>query len=241
MNNISEFSANDPCIGLTVRSTRIGPEIELVNEFLGQFKESASKLKRKYALFYEPLLPTGFPDIVVVAYNPRSYEKWNEKRSNINILDLKVLHHLYFSNGSNGDKIKNQLGINGNDLIGVLERLLDAKMIRRTKNSWIPISLKKNYAVSNIQAIEAKISDWKNVIKQAAMNHWFASESSILTPVKSPSKKIIEKIKKQGIGLISLPIGHQATILQEPLRSSLPTSYASWMLNEWIGRRLYAQ
>lgn len=239
MTNVLEFSMNDPSIGLIVRSTRNGPELELTNMFLAQYKGRLSTLKRHYALFYEPLLPTGFPDIIVVSYNPKNFKSWNSERSNLTILDLKVLHHLYFVQGSSSENIENQLGIDSTTLFRVLERLLDSAMIRRTKKRWIPRSLRSRYAATNIQAIEAKVSDWQGVFRQASMNRWFASESCVLSPVQSPSSKVMNRAIKLGVGIYSLTTGSPVKTVQKPVRGCLPSSYASWMLNEWIGRRLF--
>lgn len=239
MTNVLEFSMNDPSIGLIVRSTRNGPELELTNMFLSQYKERLSTLKRHYALFCEPLLPTGYPDVIVVSYNPKYFESWNYERSNLTIIDLKVLHHLYFVQGSSSDDIENYLGIDSTTLFRVLERLLDSSMIRRTKKRWIPRSLKSGYGVTNIQAIEAKVSDWHGAFQQASINRWFASESCVLSPVQSPSSKVMNKAKKIGVGIYSLSTGTPVRTVQKPIRGCLPSSYASWMLNEWIGRRLF--
>ena len=102
-----------------------------------------------------------------------------------------------------------------------------------------PSSIKKVYGIRKIKAIEAKISDWNNVFQQALMNRLFASESYVLTPVSKPSTPIFEHAKQNGIGIFSLPQGEKFKTKWKPkLTSGLPVSYASWLFNEWIGRRL---
>ena len=241
MAQILEFKQTDRHIGLSVRTPIKGPESLLVNNFAEQYIDKLQKQKRHYALFYEPLLPTGYPDLVVVAYNPHKYESWNEQREKLTVLDFKVLHHLYFVKGSTSVNLEKQLGMDSKLLLRSLERLMDASMIKRTKQRWVPYRLSNNYGISSIKTIEAKISDWSSVFNQATMNLWFSSESSILSPVTKPSNKVVSKAASKGIGIYSMPLRVNSTIssIQKPRTTGgLPISYASWLLNEWIGRKL---
>jgi len=239
MARVLEFKKNDAEMGISVRTQIEGPESALMNEFIEQYKDQLSSLKRHYALFYEPLMPTGYPDLVVVKYNPQKYESWTKERAKLNVLDLKVLHHLYFIKGSTSPMLEKHLGMDARILLRTLERLMDASLIKRAKNQWLPRPLKITYGILNMKTIEAKISDWNSVFNQANMNRWFSSESYVLSPVSKPSSKIIDKAKSNGIGIYSMPSGRQAKIIQKPKRSNgLPISYASWLFNEWICRQL---
>lgn len=239
MPQLLEFKITDPEIGISARTEIEGPESTLLNEFIKQYAYQLSSLKRHYALFFEPLLPTGYPDLVVVTYDPHKYRFWTEERSELDVLDLKVLHHLYFVKGSTSSLMEKQLGLDSKKLLRILERLMDASLIKRAKQHWLPKRLKDTYGISDIKTIEAKISDWSNVFKQANMNRWFSSESCVLSPVSKPSMKIIAKAKAHGIGIYSMPPCAQVKTIQKPERTGgLPISYASWLFNEWIGRQL---
>lgn len=239
MPQLLEFKSSNAEIGISARTQIYGPESDLLNEFVKQYADKLSSLKRNYALFYEPLLPTGYPDLVVVTYNPHKFETWTKERTALGVLDLKVLHHLYFVKGATSSSIEQQLGLNSKLLLRILERLLDASLVRRTKQRWLPKRLRDTYGISNIRAIEAKISDWRSVLSQANMNRWFSSESCVLSPVSRPSWHVIKRAKSKGIGIYSMPSGVDVRIVQKPERlEGLPTSYASWLFNEWIGRRL---
>lgn len=239
---ILEFKKSDPEIGISIRTQIEGPESDLLNKFVEKHVNQLRALKRHYALFYEPLLPTGYPDLVVVTYNPHKYELWTTERTELDITDLKVLHHLYFVNGSTSSLMDQQLGFEPKLLLRSLERLLDASLIRRTKQRWLPVRLQDAYGISNIKTIEAKISDWRSVFNQANANRWFASESCVLSPVSKPSSQVISRAKEKGIGMYSMPFGEQVKTIQKPKRSGgLPISYAAWLFNEWIGRQLSKQ
>jgi hypothetical protein len=242
MPEILEFKSTDNKIGISVRTQISGPESDLLNEFVEQYSNQLHSLKRHYALFYEPLLPTGYPDLVVVTYNPKVYENWTCERSALGVLELKLLHHLYFVKGATSSEMEQQLGIDSRLLLRTLEKLMDASLLRRAKQLWLPRQLKKTYGLSNIKTIEAKISDWTSVFNQASMNRWFASESCVLSPVSKPSKQIITQAKEKGIGIYSMPTGLKVKTIQKALRSGgCPISYASWMFNEWVGRQLFKQ
>lgn len=240
MPHLLEFKQSDPGIGIHVRTQTEGPESTLLNAFVQQYADHLCTLKRHYALFYEPLLTTGYPDLVVVSYNPDKYSSWTEARNELSVLDLKVLHHLYFVGGSTYSSIERQLGLKGRMLLRVLERLMDASLVRRSRLQWLPKPLSDSYGISCIKTIEAKISNWRGVLGQAHLNRWFSSESCVLSPVSKPSEQIISKAREKGIGIYSMPSGTQAKMIQKPERlNGLPVSYASWLFNEWIGRQLF--
>ncbi len=239
MTNLLEFKKSDLSIGISTRTQIEGPESVLLNEFVEQYIGQISSLKRHYALFYEPLLPTGYPDLVIATYKPQKYESWTDERTKLGVLELKVLHHLYFIGSSTSTLIEQQLGLESKLLLRILERLMDASLVKRAKQQWLPRPLSVCYGISNIKTIEAKISDWHSVFSQANMNRCFSSESCVLSPVSKPSEQVINNAKANGIGIYAMPSGKRAKILQKPERlSGLPVSYASWLLNEWIGRQL---
>jgi len=239
MDNLLEFKNSDPGIGISTRTQIDGPESVLLNEFVEQYVGQLGTLKRHYALFYEPLLPTGYPDLVIVTYKPHKYESWTDERAKLGVLELKVLHHLYFVGSSTSTLMEQQLGLESRLLLRSLERLMDASIVRRAKQQWLPKPMSVSYGISNIKTIEAKISDWRGVFSQANMNRWFSSESCVLSPVSKPSKQVINNAKANGIGIYAMPSGTRAKTIQKPERSSgLPVSYASWLFNEWIGRQL---
>ncbi len=240
MENILEFLRNDESIGLVSRMPKQGPELELVQDFVIHLKENLNLTRKNYALFYEPLMPTGFPDIVVVTYNPKLYDKWNSSRSNISILDMKILHHLYYVKKCTSNEISKQLCLDKGVILGSIERLLDAKLINRLNGYWCPKSLQTTYAVSNLQTIEAKIGNTKEVLEQASNNRWFASESCVLLPSCSLHERSRSKAKNLGIGIWGLSKNNNNfRIIQKPVRVKSPASYASWFFNEWIGRKLF--
>jgi hypothetical protein len=240
MSPVIQFNRSDNSIGLSVRPVRFGPENDMANQFIEKTISVLTGRKDKYAFFLEPQLETGFPDIVIVTYRPIVFDKWNIARNKLTIQDLKVLQHLLFVGGANAEGIEAMLGLTSRNLIRTLERLLNANIITWKHGKWIPMKLHSIYGLKSVIAIEAKIKNWSEAFKQAEINWWFASESYILSPNLLPQKQIIEKSSKLGIGLYSLHHRSGIVKLKISKKEQLPSSYASWLFNEWVGRRLSA-
>jgi hypothetical protein len=228
------FKKSMPSIGYLARKRVKGPEHMLIKEFAERI---LSKNNSDVAVFWEPLMDTGYPDLIFVYYNPKVFEYWAKNRKLLTVTDIKVLHYLYHCNGAACDTIELALGMSGHKLLSSLERLLDSKMIRRYSKQWTPHSIKKRYAVKKIVAYEAKMKDWPSAFRQAEMNKWFASESFIVSPVKKPTQKIVNISTKTGVGIYSHNNGYPECI-SKAQRFNLPSCYASWLFNEWIGRKL---
>ena len=237
MTHVIKFKDSIPEIGLFTRKPVKGPEQELVEHFIPHVTTSFRNKDTSLAVFYEPKLDTGFPDIVFVEFCADIFSEWKEPRSYLLPVDLKVLHHLYCVGGSNSETLENQLGIKDKNLIISLERLLNSKLIRRYAKQWKPYQLKHTFAIKRIVAVEAKIEDWKSAFQQAEINTWFASESYVLSPVSSPTTRIVNISQRLGLGIYTFCDTHVNQVTQA-VKGSLPSCYAAWMFNEWIGRRL---
>ena len=230
------FQKSIPNMGYLARKSVKGPEQRLIKEFS---KGILSNNKSDVAVFWEPLMDTGYPDLIFAYYNPNVFEYWHESRSTLTVTDIKVLYYLYRVDGATSDTIEAVLGMSGKKLLFSIERLLDCKMIRRYAKQWTPYSIEKRYAIKNIVAYEAKMSNWQSAFRQAEMNKWFASESFVVSPVKQPTQRIVNKSIKIGVGIYSYNKG-EAECISQAQRFDLPSCYASWLFNEWIGRKLYS-
>lgn len=240
MSHVLQFRTSAPDIGLVARKRRKGPEHELVRGFTSAAVESFQSRSTYLAVFHEPQLDTGFPDIVFVEYSPRVFDHWNDPRFSLSSQDLKLLHHLSRIHGADSDTLTRQLGLTSKSLLLSLERLLDAKLIRRYARQWQPVSLKRTFGVTQITSFEAKIKDWKSAFRQAELNKWFASESNVVSPVLRPSGKVVDSSAKLGVGIYTFNDAGLTQVTRGDV-SRLPSCYASWLFNEWIGRSLWSQ
>lgn len=240
MAEVLDFTYSDSSISLSVRATRNGPERVLTDTFISAILPRLRRHQWHYALFCEPQLDTGFPDIVLARYNPAIFVNWSQERGSLTIQDLKLLHHLTCTKGGDAEMIETQLGISSKPLLRSLERLMSAGLIRWYAKKWVPRSIRNTFAISSLIAIEAKMNDWKSAFRQADLNRWFASETYVLSPIAKPQQHIVHKSERTGIGIYSMPSNAHATRIVPAQRGCIPSSFASWQFNEWIGKRLTA-
>jgi hypothetical protein len=216
--------------GAAFRRSRPGPEADMVRAFISNCPFTIPRGCRA-TIFCEPRIESGFPDIVVVFWSVAVASKWNAERANLTRDDIRLIHHLHQSGPASTGELKTLFSRNP---IGNLERLEAAKLLRPVKNRWVPTSLEKSFATRRIIAIEAKIAEWSAALDQAFLNTWFASDSFVLLPQKSPAANIRAAAKMKGIRLCSPTTNIECNRPAFP--GKLPRSYASWMFNEWAWR-----
>lgn len=239
MSSIVKFCKTDPAIGLSMRKPTAGPELEFVQEFISTVTNVMRTPSTEMAVFYEPRLDTGFPDIVFVRYESKMFEHWNSKRLSLATTDLKILHHMYLFGLVDDGELKKTLGFGQKVINDSLERLNDSKLICRYREKWRVIDVNKSFAVRDIIAVEAKMKGWSSVLQQAQNNTWFASESYVLSPVDKPSDRILTMAAHLGVGIFTFS-KRNINKLVSAVSTNLPGCYASWLFNEWIGRYLYS-
>lgn len=238
MQNIIEIYDNYHDLGIRNRTITEGQEIKLVKEYIDYRKEIFAPTSiKKLAVFLETKVDNAYPDIVFVEYNPENYADWNYFRSGLSKKEIKVLYHIYMTGGIDLNGLVSQLGITWREAGISIEKLYDSKLIERVNKKWVLIDEKKITA-HKIEAVEAKLNQWDQVLQQSIINRNFASESYALSIGKSkPQKEVLNKFKKFGIG-VYLKEGNSFNMIKEAKKSSMPVSFNSILFNEWIGRIL---
>lgn len=237
--NIRVFSHTRPDIGYVARTSTQGQEFDMVRKYLNHLILKYSKLKyKKAAIFVEPQLDTGYPDIVIVEYFSLPTNKWELSRNDLTYTDLKILFYIQSKKSSSITEINHTLGYSVASVNNSIKKLSDSRLIYLSKSKKYVrnVKLKSYCRIHKIIAIEAKIDKWKEAIRQATNNIWFATESYILMNKESCSSAITEMCKANGIGIILV----NGTIKTElaSMQRQFPVSYASLQFNEWILRDL---
>jgi len=239
MTNITSFQDGEERIGLSARRTRSGAEWELVQRFIQHIETLFYEPNLDLAVFYEPRIDTGFPDVVIAQYDTTVFNKhWSSTRFHLQVKELKLLQHLYRAGSNNSEQIAEDLGLKPRELNRRLEQLTTAGLVIQTNHLWKPVNIEQVYGIKQLIAVEAKISGWQRVIMQAHANTWFASKSYVLSPVRKPMAKALVEAERWGLGVYLHP-GQEVQEAVSPRRGALPACHASWLFNEWIGRRLY--
>lgn len=237
MDNPLRFSGNQPTIGFVARRSPDGPERDLVQEFAAWAATRFGIRSRRVAIFFEPAVETRFPDIVISVFDPRRFETWREERNQLSVADLRLLHHLYRASKIELPQTSAQLSVPLKQLTQRIERLHDAGLARKAGSCWRPVALSDVFGIKRLIAIEAKISDWRTAIEQASANRWFASETNVLTPTSQPHSRLLEKSAALGVGIYASS-RNRIMEITTAAKLPLPSSYASWLFNEWIGRSM---
>lgn len=226
-------------IGLKNRTITEGREIELVREYIEYRKDLFRATdNNKMAIFLEPQVGNSYPDIVFVEYNPENYQSWNNCRNLLEKRDLKILYHIYSVDGIELEGLVTQLGVTWKEAGLSIEKLYDSTLVTRKNGKWI-LSDKNAIVTNNIQAVEAKIDKWDEVLQQSIINKNFASECYALMDSKNkPKREILSKFGRFGVGLC-FKDGDTFETLKKAKATNIPLSFNSIMFNEWIGRILY--
>ena len=238
MERITILNNNIPEIGLSTRNTTQGEESQMVQEFIEFYchKFLRDNKKSNLAVFVEPRISSGFPDVVFAPYLPSISDNWSEQRKKIDINDLKILSYLIQTSGVNGERLLSQLKMPEKQTLISLEKLLDANLIIYKNKVWKPKELRSIFSIKKLVSIEAKMGDVSRVIEQSFVNTWFASHSYALTSATRPQSDTMKAFSKRGLGLYCRGGSFQKVVEAMPL--SLPSSYQSLQFNEWIGNRI---
>jgi len=213
------------------RKATAGPELELVEGALRCAHFSPS------LFFREPKLPTGFPDIVSVTLS-KTDVLFSAERMVLRPLDLKVIHHLFKIRGSERDDLAFDLSLSRAECAASLQRLEAAGLLRQLRQRVYCNRLASVFAAREIVAIEAKIKDWQSGLRQAAANTWFASHSYVLLPRTAVSDAARGAAERLGIGIMSYD-GNRTRVPLRARRQTIPSSYGSWLVNEWTVHSLW--
>ena len=87
------FDHNIKDIGLYTRPSTQGDELDLVEDFIEYYIHNFLKSNKtnNLAIFVEPKVASGFPDIVFASYSPKILENWSEQRENLETVCITII------------------------------------------------------------------------------------------------------------------------------------------------------
>ena len=241
MDQVMILNCSRPEIGLQTRTATYGEEYSIVVKFIEYYCNMFRRYNKKtqLAVFVEPRIDSGYPDMVFASYLPSIADNWTDNRVALDVNDLKLLSYLFIAQKSLGSKIITALGFPEKQTITSLEKLMDAKLVSYRNRSWYVRERRDVFSLTKLIAVEAKLTDVSKVVDQTHLNTRFASESYALTNSASPQSDTIVTFKKFGIGLYGK--GTQFHRIVAARRHGLPSGYLSFQFNEWIGKSLALQ
>lgn len=241
MSQVIIIKDNHPDIKLYTRSATLGSEYDLMWQFIEYYQSTfiRNNKRNRLAIFVEPRIDSGFPDVVCASYLPSIIDNWSEKRELLDTSDLKLLSYLHTAGITAGTKIISTLGFTERKTLMSLEKLMDAKLILYKNHGWQIRKLRDFFSLTKLIAIEAKLNNIHRVIEQTHRNTRFASHSYALTNSMYPQKATIDTFKKFGLGLYGKGPKFHRIVEAKPI--CFPSSYVSFQFNEWIGNTLSHQ
>jgi hypothetical protein len=236
MKKVEIFDTCRPEIGLYTRHITEGDEYKLISQFISYYCKCLKQVNNneKLAVFIEPRIETGFPDVVFASYLPTILDNWTDERNKLDLYDLKLLSFLYSAKNQNGVKIIAKLGFPEKQTLISLEKLMDAKLISYRSGCWKIRKLRDFFSITKLIAVEAKLNDVCKVAEQTFRNTWFSSHSYALINSTMPREETVSMFTKYGIGLFCKSTNFNKII--EAKKFNLPSSYLSYQFNEWIGK-----
>ena len=233
------FSNAEPAVGVLTpeicrelgakhRTERVGPEFDLVASFL-KAEIFTAPSPCEIAIFREPRIPSGFPDLVIVLWRPDVVRHWGVRRQQLKTEDIRLAHYLYQIGPASQQALDDALGGKSS---ASLERLCEACVVKSKRDLWVLNPIREIFAVRQLIAVEAKVSDWRTGLDQAWLNTWFASDSYLLLPYIPRGSKVLDVAKDMGVGVCT----DKGEVITPTCRPKLPASHASWLFNEWVGR-----
>jgi hypothetical protein len=238
MNQVMIFSHSVPDIGLYTRPATLGDEFSLVEKFIEYYCHvfTRNNKKTRLAVFVEPRIDSGFPDIVFASYLPSITDNWSDMRETLDAYDLRLLSYLCGATEVSGAKLISKLGFPEKQTITSLEKLMDAKLITYRNHSWHVRELRDVFSLTKLVAVEAKLNDIRKVVEQTHLNTRFASHSYALTNAAQPQGETVKTFSRYGLGLYCK--GKQFQRVVKAREYNLPSSYLSFQFNEWIGKSI---
>lgn len=217
--------------GLTLRTTKKGPEANLVKSFLTRCLPRPTN-GCALTVFLEPAIETGYPDIVAAYWHMGTALRWPLARNELTTVDLKLAQLIYCHGGASTERIKFFFP---SGAVKSLARLESARIVKHRGDRWEPRSIVSTIAIRRLIAIEAKTFDWKSGIDQAIQNTWFTSESYVLMNTVPKNQDAIHASGQFGIDFCTLDKPIAKGVVRARKRF-IPKSYATWLFNEWVWR-----
>jgi len=205
----------------------LGPEKALVNSFIRDNPLDVAE-GMTGAIFIEPKIESGYPDLVIVLIEEKEIENWRPPEIALSEADFRLIQYLYQVGPGSESEISKGFGLKSRKS---LDRLASVGWLKLAKNEFSPTQLSR-FSATEIIAVEAKISDPRRALLQAATNTWFASRSIVLTGSKTRAMRIKPHARSSRLGLWVFD-DSQLVQLLKGTKFSQPRSYVSRLFDYW--------
>ena len=238
MEQVIILDRNRQDIGLFTRNPTPGNEHDLVERFIEYYSSDFKRNNKRncLAIFVEPRIDSGFPDMVFATYLPSILDNWSDERERLDVFDIKLLSYIADVKTVKGAKIISKLGYPEKQTITSAEKLMDAKLVTYHSGGWHIRKMHDIFSITKLVAVEAKLSDVGKVVDQTFLNTRFASHSYAVLNSTKPHNETLQTFTKYGVGLYCRGTPFKKYV--EAKQYTLPSCYLSYQFNEWIGKTI---
>ncbi|MCU9969940.1 response regulator transcription factor [Mobiluncus mulieris] len=237
MGRVMVTSVESNPIGVPLRTPTSGLETELVSGFVEGFvsrcKQSSTS---SVSVFVEPRLEHGYPDLLIVYYNPRRVTLWRENRDSLTKREFRILSYLlkHQRRKHTTASVSGDLGFSVSQVSTSLELLQNCGFLTETNEKWQCMNKTSFFALNRVVSIEAKICKPAKALEQAVKNTVFSSQSYSLFPSGSVFASTRSRFADWGVGIIS---GRAGKVVLEAVSKPVPVCTTSLRVNEWVARQ----
>src|SRR4030095_11626805 len=142
------------------RKAKAGPELDLVNKFLGNYKEIFGKDGLEITVLKEPYAEVGIPDLLFVVWNKGWEKNWRPERSHLQKNDIKIMHYIstFGKRGVREEAISTNLSFSSDAVSKTLGKLKTANLIS-TRHKYVVLQdISNTFFIKKIISVEAKIN-----------------------------------------------------------------------------------
>ncbi len=220
--------------GITGSTTSYSSEQNLVDQFLRVAPEFFGKANRRAFAGREVSAGRRTADVVILVM-PRESSGWTIKP--LTVFEAAVVSILRSRPSTRIDILESLLSLNRGSLRnGKLRRLVDWGLVLRGRGGQIKLRRGWNSKMELI-AIEAKMTKWRQALKQAISYRRYADRCYVLLP--NDTCHVVERylieFREAGVGLIFLDDSGSILPILEPKRES----NHDWQREFVLSRMLY--
>jgi len=191
------------------RPRRPGPELDIEDAVVSQVDTLFGERACHWWLGGSVPVGAGRPDFIAVSYEFRLTALANVQTNGLLLAYLRSIREARL------ETISRRVGRSPRMVEKELAALREIDAVWERKGGIFSISPGWRDVLRVIVAIEAKVSDWKNAVRQAARNRTFANRSYVALPCKTAERVAPSPVFEElGIGIISVDDGGEARIMR---------------------------
>lgn len=200
------------------RTRRPGPELSLENRVIDRLPDIFKTTRPSWIGGSVPL-GAGVPDLIVATWSPEVVAL-----AHLNLSTSEILAYLRGVTRARLDTISDRLRQPAKTISKALEQLGEYKVVTSRQSHYVLMPEWRSI-LPEIVTIEAKVSNWRRAVMQAARNTLFSHYSYIAIPENIALRIRCEReMTDSGVGIISVDADDEVRVLRKA-RKKIPKAW----------------